>query len=485
VVRLAIAGDAIAYAEVDVVTRTGPPTPAPGFSNPYGAETPVVHGPDFTHTSAPSRPIEGIVTDAATGEPIPGAEVRSARFAGSNFAGVFTLKATAGPNGRFRLVGMPSGEGNVILAAPAPSIAPSTPTFSGTPHLFREIPIPDAPGDGPIEVAASLHEGLWIVGRLTDEETGKPIADADVHCLPLRSNPFTRELPEFDESELGASRPDGRDFRERNRTRADGSFRIVGLPGPAVVGALEPPPMRHMQGQGYEDSTRKLAPGGRLETYSNPNPPSSAWPTVMKPIDPAAGAKTVVVELAAARGASVRVRVVDDRGEPATGAEMYGRTRQGESASETQDASEFEVLHLRPDEARSLFLRHEGRGLGAVVELRPGDDAKGPVEVKLAPLARIVGRALDVDGSPASAASVRAIVAPGVNFGFRSIATVADAEGRFAVAAPAGCKYVLIVSKGTPLPPFTGRKDALRTAQREVEVEPGRAVDAGEIRLGR
>ncbi|WP_165250575.1 M56 family metallopeptidase [Paludisphaera soli] len=485
VVRLAIAGDAIAYAEIDVVTRPGPPTPAPGFSNPYGAEPIVVHGPDFTHTSAPSRPIEGIVTDAATGVPIPGAEVRSYRFAGSNFVAITSLRTTAGPNGRFRLVGMPSGEGNVILAMPATSIAPSSPTTSATPHMFREIPIPDAPGDGPIEVSAALHEGLWILGRLTDEETGEPIAGADVHYLPLRTNPFTRELPEFDESELGASRPEGRDFRELNRTRADGSFRIVGLPGPAVVGAVEPSPMRHMQGQGYDESTRKLAPGGRLDTYSNPNQPSSAWPTVMKPIDPPAGAKTVVVELAATRGASVRVRVVDDRGEPATGAEMYGRTRQGEPASETQEASEFEVLHLRPDETRSLSLRHEGKGLGAVVELRPGDDTKGPVEVKLVPLARIVGKVTDVDGSPASAAAVHAIVAAGVNFGFRSIASVADAEGRFAVAAPAGCKYVLIVSKGGLAAPFAGRKDALRTAQREVEVEPGRTADAGEIRLGR
>ena len=50
-----------------------------------------------------------------------------------------------------------------------------------------------------------------------------------------------------------------------------------------------------------------------------------------------------------------------------------------------------------PDEERIVLLRHEGRKLGKVVRIKQGDDAKGPVVVKLAPLATITGRVVDAD----------------------------------------------------------------------------------------
>ena len=39
-----------------------------------------------------------------------------------------------------------------------------------------------------------------------------------------------------------------------------------------------------------------------------------------------------------------------------------------------------------PDEERIVLLRHEGRKLGKVVRVKKGDDANGPVVVKLAAL---------------------------------------------------------------------------------------------------
>lgn len=61
--------------------------------------------------------------------------------------------------------------------------------------------------------------------------------------LPFLSNEYARALPEF---EGGHVHPR---YNSRYQTAADGSYRLVGLPGRAIVGVVEPGGKVHVQGQ--------------------------------------------------------------------------------------------------------------------------------------------------------------------------------------------------------------------------------------------
>ena len=155
---------------------------------------------------------------------------------------------------------------------------------------------------------------------------------------------------------------------------------------------------------------------GHFETYRNPINPRKLWPTVMKEINPPADAKVVHVDLQVTTGPSVRFTVVDPDGKPIAGLKTNGRSGRSSYDRDDMTKPEAEVTNLMPDEERIVLLRHEGRKLGKVVRIKKGDDANGPVVVKLAPLATITGRVADADGNPVSGATIRPDVLPAGDF---------------------------------------------------------------------
>ncbi len=136
----------------------------------------------------PGRPVEGVVRDAKTRRPMAGVSVQSWRFAGSDFVDTRQLKTVSDENGRFRIVGMPKGKGNAVIAVPS----------DDQPYFMREASIGDPPGIGPVSVEIELHRGIMITGKITDKSTGKPVAGARLHYLPFLENTFVQALPEFD-----------------------------------------------------------------------------------------------------------------------------------------------------------------------------------------------------------------------------------------------------------------------------------------------
>src|SRR5207244_1684132 len=74
-----------------------------------------------------------------------------------------------------------------------------------------------------------LGRGVWIEGKVTDKVTGKPVV-AHVEYFSFYSNPNLRDYPGFDGTvlveHLGVA------------TKDDGSYRIVGLPGPGLIGVM-------------------------------------------------------------------------------------------------------------------------------------------------------------------------------------------------------------------------------------------------------
>jgi 5-hydroxyisourate hydrolase-like protein (transthyretin family) len=415
-----------------------------------------VFGATFTFTAAPSRPIVGTVHAAETGQPLQGVSVESWTLASRPNHVHRALKTTTDQEGRFRLIGMPKGDGNSLLAVPN----------DDQPYFMRLVDVPDPPGLGPANVEIEIHRGIWITGRVTDKATGLP-AHARLHYLPLRSNEFARELPEF---RKGGS-VDGDQMRYQ--TRPDGTYHLVGLPGRAIVGA-ESVLRQYRRGVGADQiDAPKYRDSDWFDTYHNPINPGPTWPNVLKEINPPADAESVSVDFQMDPGYSVRIAIVGPDGRPLTDVTVDGRRSGG--GSETMQESTIEAINFSSDETRTIVFHHQERDLGWVARIRPQDGAAAAITVKLEPCATVTGRLLYEDAAPCTGLNVKAAVRPSESFRKELPSVTTDSDGRFRYTIVPGSKYWLHAEgKGI-------RHSA--TIDDELVVEPGETKDLGELTL--
>ena len=469
IVALKLVGESIAFNTIDVATRPIPPTPAPGIANQYGPGTTTVYGSDFTCTAGPTRVVTGTIKDAQTGEPLAGAQVRTEHFAGSSYGGVGVLRATADAQGRFRLVGLPPRRPpgsearwtNQILILPT----------DDQPYMMQEAEVPEPPGNDPVAVDVALRRGLWIEGKVTEQATGKPVPGVWMHYAPFLVNTYAQANPVFDRN----GNTDGTSFQDRYKSRDDGSFRLVGLPGRALVGARSVNE-KYLQGVGSE-SIAGMDEQGTFPTYRNPVHLGRLAPTAMKEIDPPADATVVRVDFELRVGPAVRIRVVGEAGQPLAGARTRGAGGRGSWDGEPM-AAEGEVRNLMAGEERSVLLIHEGRRLGKVIRVLQGDDAAGPVTVRLEPLASLAGRVVAADAEPILGALIRADVRPGGDYTLSLPQVKTDERGRFVVPNVAvGCDYALVVEVG-----MLGR-DRHYSYFEKATVRPGTVTELGDLRV--
>ena len=348
-----------------------------------------------------SRVVEGVVRDAKDKKVLKDVDVWSFAFAGSHYVGTKSLKTRTDAEGRFRLAGLPKGDGNKLLIVPN----------DDQPYFMQDVAVPDPPGIGAVPVEVGLHRGIWIEGKITDKETGAPVAGAWLHYLPFLENPFAQATPEF---RGGANMP-GFGYQDRYQSKADGSYRLVGLPGRAIVGAAVWKGKPYRRGAGAE-SINGMNEHGHFATWSNPIMASRHFPDSMKEINPAEGTETVHLDIALDPGAKVHLRVVDPQGKPVTGVKTGGRRTRGRHEIEPEAQAEIDVVTLGPGENRMVWLVHEGRKLGRVIHVKEGDDKNGPVVVTLEPSATITGRVVDPDGNPVSGATIGSNLKPGGDF---------------------------------------------------------------------
>jgi RNA polymerase sigma factor (sigma-70 family) len=464
VVNLRVQGATIAYNMIEVITRRTEPIPARGFPSQHGPGSQTVYGADFTLTASPCRVVDGVVRDAETKQPMPNVGIWSNTFAGSDFIGTKDLKTTTDEQGRFRLVGLPKGRGNAIIVVPN----------DDQPYFMQVFTVPDAPGITPVFVEIALHKGIFIEGKVTDEVNGQPIPKAWMEYFPFLENKYAQATPGF---EKDGHVPAASSVQDRYQTKSDGTYRLVGLPGRAIIGVVVYSEKPYLQGAGSE-LIQGMDKHGKFPTYRNPVGPSKLFPASMKEINPPEGTQVVRLDLELFSGAKVRVRVVDPQGRPVTGVEAAGRSGREGHDREPQRAAEFDVVTLAPLEDRMVLVRHKEQKLGRVIHVHEGDDKKGPVVVTVEPLATLTGRILDPDGNSVSGAWIRTDPLPGGDFSLSLSRVASDEDGKFVVPdVPIGCKYTLVVESG--IAPKGRRVAFIENAS----VRPGETTDVGDIRF--
>ena len=456
IIGLVFEGESVAHRAVNVITRKMPPIQR--VISIHDPSTEPVFGAEFTFTAAPARPIEGRVVDANTRESLAGVTVRSYKLANYPYAAHAVINTTTNEEGHFRLVGMPKAKGNIMMLVPN----------DDQPYLMRRIPVPDPAGVGPVSMTIELHRGIWITGRVTDKATGEGVPGVRMHYLPFRTNEFVQALPEFDDN----GNVDGDQMRYQSK--ADGTYRLVGLPGRAVVGAesiLKP----YRYGVGYQAiDAPKEGKSDWLLTYRNPINPSPKWPSVMREINPDDGVEEVKLDLQLDPGASIKIRIVDQRDQPVTGAEINGLSSRVYMAPTDEPVQT--AVNFGPEETRPIIIHHKDRNIGRVVRVGPQQIAKGKIQVKLLSCATVTGRLLSKD-EPLPGLTIEPRVLPGGDFS-KSLPPVAtDTEGRFTCTLVPGCKYNLH-AQGQGL-------DFYATIANKLAVEPGETIDLDTLTLGK
>ena len=248
----------------------------------------------------------------------------------------------------------------------------------------------------------------------------------------------------------------------------DGSYRLVGLPGPAIVG-VDANRDSFYPGQGASEIQGDTDPRGHFLTLHTPRRPGKDWPTAMKKINPAEGTESVELDFALDPGQQVEISMVDPSGRPISG---VSAERMEAGGHQPTRGSTFLVTALGPhEEPRTILLHHEQRGLGKVVRVR-ADDRQPKLTAQLQACAKISGRLVDADQRPVVGAEIKFWLLPQGDFS-RLESTATDADGHFRhLAVLPGASYRLFTD---------GKREGSHEIAKEISVEPGETINLGTI----
>jgi protocatechuate 3,4-dioxygenase beta subunit len=422
-VRAQLDGPTIVSQHLQILTRPGRAVQAteregrPEYGDPRQVTT--YYGASFRHVAAPCKPIVGAVRDKDTKEPLAGVTIRSlALTVGPSRRASFDLvRTTTDARGRYRLTGMPKRAGNLIVAIPD----------RDQPYVATNKEVPDSDGLDPVTVDVELKRGVWIEGKITDKRTGKPL-QGGVEYFALSGNPNLRDYPGFD----GTFLIDG----VGGGTKEDGSYRVVGLPGPGVVGVwYQKDPYLRASDREDEFGLKDPPPGQAALTTA---PYILFFPgnySAIARIDPPRGADSVRRDVTLDPGWTFTGTVLGPDGKPLAGArrcDLNGR-RQWEHGRMT--TAEFGG-GFNPHHLHDILFQYPEKGLIGVA--RPPKEDRGSVTVRLERGAAVTGRLVDARGGPRTGVGLEvSFRQKGWNYWLDYAAgrVTTDREGRFRVEA--------------------------------------------------
>ncbi|MEM6779398.1 MAG: M56 family metallopeptidase [Planctomycetota bacterium] len=377
-VSIAFASEYLQSQIVHALGRSMPSVRMPHISRyPDGAKD-VFFGRDFTHIVGRSVPVDGVIKDDDTGDPVPNVLVyveRLFREHGGADEGQLRLntdhmRAVSDADGRFRITGMPPGIGHVFEAMPPKS----------EPYLMSAQDITLRLDDGPAkEIEIRVKKGIWIEGQVTDKQTGDPIR-ATVDHLALRKNPHRLD-------KLGLRQAW---VPQRYWTNETGHYRVPALPGPGVLLVTSQTPKGYPNAVGAESIDGYRSSTGYIPTTPIGLPVSN-W-DLLKQIDPAADATSFTCDLALDAGVSIAGRVIQGDGQSISGFSVLGATA-NDPFWKPHTSNTFSIHGYDGDGPRQLFFKSKDEAL--VGNYRLEGEPPENVIVQLQPSVRVTGRLIE------------------------------------------------------------------------------------------
>lgn len=376
---LRLQGAGIAASELFAMTRPSDTIRVGCWRRGELAQQMTFCGSTFEHIAAPCQPIVGVVRDKDTGKLLAGAVIRSYGAWRRNLDGfrfkpgvtetLTYLSAVTDKEGRYRLEGIPKGEGNEIRAEGP----------QGEPYVMSVVSVPQGIGLDPITVDFQLKRGVWVHGKVTDKATGEPVYSA-IRCGVFDDNPYRKEAR-------------GLHFEHALWNHAgDGTFRFVTLPGRGVIAAQAVPP-RYRSYLFKVGADRIEGLDRHLQLRLNMEP----YHTIVE-IDPDKDAKDVRCDIVLDPGPSLGGTVLGPDGQPLAGAKAGGLGAGGDRQYEPLRTAKFTVRALAPNETRLLQFAHAEKHLAGSLVVR--GDAKGPLTTTLKPAGTLKGRFVTPTGKP-------------------------------------------------------------------------------------
>jgi RNA polymerase sigma factor (sigma-70 family) len=433
-----IEGPGIVTTWMKAMTRPGEPVDISKNDRFYGAT--------FDHVARASRPVRGVVRDKATGKPVADVEIGS--FMGSQ-------KILSDKDGRYQLLGIPQSGRYDLQVRPA----------NGQPFFGGALRFDDTPGLAPLTADIELLSGIPLQGRVTDKATGQPVPGARVDYHPLFPNAEVRKLAPYSGPSSEAT------------TGPDGTFTLVVLSGPGVLGATGPKRESYMSPlvtvkdlqdffnnrvagpQNSEDVLNVAAGGASIGFIAQQDYHSLVL------LDVEEKSQSLKRDLALEPARTLKGSIVGPDGKPAAGISAHGLTYRG---SETLKTGSFTIQGINPRRSRQIIFQDKEKRLGACLVLK-GDESQ-PLVIKLQPCGSVTGRIIDKDGQPVAGMDIT-IQNSSLSNPQPILHITTDNDGRFrAEGLVAGAKYRVME---TSFP-------ALLRPQ-EVVVESGKNEDLGDL----
>jgi hypothetical protein len=327
-------------------------------------------GKEMTRALEPAQLIEGTVTRADTGHPIPYARL-TAYAKAEQHGGATGVAGRADEKGHF-LLNPYAGRFYTIAAYPP----------DGELYLALEKELEWPKGAVKQEVQVSLPRGILVQGKVAASPSGKPVSGASVQFFPRQAgNPYLRNDVLTGWQAIVSSGPDG-------------VFRIAVLPGPGHLIIHGPTDDYVMQ----EIALNRL--------FSNRPGGSRYYANGFVPLDLKPGSPVHEVMVTLRPAVTVKGQLLGSDGKPPEEALMISRLRTTPLSLQWRGNpvpvrdGRFELHGCDPDKSYPVFFLDPQHQWGAAVELA-GKAASGePVTVRLAPCGSATVRFVDAAGKP-------------------------------------------------------------------------------------
>jgi RNA polymerase sigma factor (sigma-70 family) len=474
-VSLRLSRDGIADAEVWVANRDGfdpkPYNEATANKIPEGTDrsfgfNPLLYAPDLSLVAEAEKPVRGVVREADTGKPRAGVRVTMENYDGSR---TYPLSATTDTAGRFEIRGARKAKSYTLEVLSDPTAG----------LLHRKVTVPDTGGYEPVTADVTVAKGVVITGRVLDKATGQGVPGFATVGI-LSDNPYPKARPE-----LGSA-----DWRFQS-SAADGTFRVVTIPGPVLLMGgpdarrapdgqsvrmrYKPPaadPKYPQYFKAFGDHTAFIVPGGGFSPLQG----NFCKVLVIPP-----GTEVVTQDIVLEPANSLAVAIRDADGRPLTGVWATGMSPQNWTSPFRCELDTCTVYNLDPGKSRLLAFFDETKKLAGTLTLKGNE--KPPVVAKLGPMASLRGRVVSDDGKPIAGVVIvvhypERTAEEIFNFAHRDRQIVTYANGAFriddVIPGPGFQFYHYRQNKN----PFRAQKVADRTWS----VKPGETLDVGDLK---